>query len=110
MDLIDREALLNENKPVRVRYNPEKVVEMIPLQNIVSAPPVKVEAEVETTCWIFDKTSSGRFICEKCGVSISGDMVNGRYAAHYGFFPYPYCPMCGRKVEQVFINKIIEEI
>lgn len=95
MKLIDVDALLQSTKPIKVKIGGDKVVDMIMVENLVSAPTV--ETTVETTYWMFDKSNKDKFICAKCGNSISGDMINGRYVAHNGFFPYPYCPMCGRK-------------
>ena len=97
MKLIDVDALLQSTKPIKVKIGGDKVVDMIMVENLVSAPPA--EAPVETTYWSFDKVNKGKFVCAKCLNSISGDMTNGSYTAHYGFFPYPYCPMCGRKAE-----------
>lgn len=97
MRTIDAEALLEKVKPIRVKIGGDKVIEMIPVESVVSAPTVS--AEVESTVWMFDKTSPGRFICASCKSSITGDTVNGKYVAHNGFFPYKWCPMCGRKAE-----------
>lgn len=97
MKAIDVDAVLEKVKPIKVKVGGDKIVEMIPVEVLVSAPTV--ETTVETTHWEFDKVNKDKFICVKCGNSISGDTINGRYVAHNGFFPYKWCPMCGRKAE-----------
>ena len=95
MRAIDADALLQKAKVIKVKIGGDKVVDMIMVQDLMSAPTV--EATPEATHWLFDKANKDKFICAECGNSISGDMIGGRYVAHNGFFPYPYCPMCGRK-------------
>ena len=97
MKIIDIDALLQTAKTLKVRLSGDRIAEAILIENLVSAPTAEVP--VETTHWEFDRGNPGRFKCAACGVSITGDTANGKYVAHNGFFPYPYCPMCGRKAE-----------
>lgn len=95
MKLYDLSGITEKVTKVKIKKNDGfEIVDMVPVKSIASAPSV----EVDVAHWEF--APGRKFKCTGCGELTTGDISSGNYVAHFGLFPYPYCPMCGAIMEK----------